>query len=54
MSTKTSQLNYHGGTPSSWRRWKKKLKEETARKARRQGKKLKEDAPPKRTSGWSD
>lgn len=39
-------------TKSSFRKQRRKLKKRTNKYARRQGKKLKEDAPPRNTAGW--
>lgn len=41
------------GTKPSWRKWKRALKRQTARVARRVGKAKGEDAPPRVTAGWS-
>jgi len=54
MGARNEQLNYIGGTRSSWRHWRRWLKRQTSRLARRLGKHLREDAPPRRTGGLSD
>lgn len=40
------------GTRTSWRQWKRALKRQTARLARRRGKTLGEDCPKRHTVGW--
>lgn len=52
MGSAPEQYDYHGTKPS-WRKWKKRLKRLASRLARRQGKKLQEDAPPRSTKGWA-
>jgi hypothetical protein len=54
MGTDHSQLDYRGGTRSSWRKWKRWLKKQTARLARRLGRRQLDDTPPRRTRGWTD
>ena len=54
MGANTSALNFKGGTPSKGRKWKKSLKVQTSRKARRTGKRLMEDTPKRHTGGWAD
>ena len=53
MALKNEQYTVRG-TKSSWRNWKRRLKQFTTRLARRLGKKLMEDAPPRATGGYSD
>lgn len=42
----------YSGSKSSWRRWKRFLKRQTRRAARRAGKILLEDTPKRVTRGW--
>lgn len=48
------------GTKPSWRKWKRRLKRQTARKARQGDKRaetegeVREEPPPRRTRGWTD
>lgn len=51
MSTTPNQYDYRG-TRTSWRHWKRALKRQTARLARRQGKRLMEDCHKRHTGGW--
>jgi hypothetical protein len=52
MRMKNQQLAKQ--TPTGWRKTRQWMKRWTARLARRLGKLLREDAPQRRTEGWSD
>lgn len=49
----TMQLNF-SGKKASWRFFARDYKKAVRRKARRLGKLLREDAPPRATKGWAD
>ena len=52
MAQPNSQLPSHTG--SGFRKGRKWIKRSTSKKARRQGKALMEDVPPRVTQGWTD
>lgn len=52
MGSQADQYDYRG-TRTSWRRWKRFLKRQTARLRRRLGKRLLDDAPVRVTKGWT-
>jgi hypothetical protein len=52
MGSQATQLPSHTG--SGFRKARKFIKRVTSKKARRNGKTLREDAPTKRIQGWAD